>query len=122
MVVERRAEIITVVENVIFCDRYGCHVSEELDVPLNSFLASPDGTYEVRRWFAALGWRSLDAGHQKRMADVCPRHVEVQKVKVGSEERKGLRTNRRSIACQSKAGCRRVERRRTPLRLTSPKW
>ena len=39
-----RRRTMTVVDNVIHCDRYGCEASEELDVPLDSFVASADGT------------------------------------------------------------------------------
>ena len=31
---------MTVVDNVIHCGHYGCRVSEELDVPLDSFIPS----------------------------------------------------------------------------------
>ena len=70
---------MTVADNVIHCDHYGCRVSEELDVPLDTFIPSANGAYEVRRWFADLGWRTVDTGSHKKMADLCPRHVEVQR-------------------------------------------
>jgi hypothetical protein len=67
---------VTVEADLIRCDGRGCQVEATVDIPASSLEIHPEFPYEVRRWFALLGWKSVEGqGGSDGLLDLCPLHT-----------------------------------------------